>query len=156
MRRASVVAAVAGSYVLLIGFLVLILVALTTALADGWKLRQAAARQLDSSPRFSPDGALIAFLRGPELWVMAADGADQRPVAGAMRFAWTRRGDALLVSHGGRRVFLVEPDGGGAVPAGRARLPRPTASDRRAGSVVFARDHRLWLRTRDGRELELT
>ncbi|HSP73143.1 MAG TPA: hypothetical protein VLN26_12285 [Gaiellaceae bacterium] len=156
MRRAVVIAAVAASYVLLVGFMALFVVALTTALADGWKLRQAAERHLDSSPRFSPDGSLIAFLRGAELWVMAGDGADQRPVAGATRFAWTRRGDALLVSRGGSRVFLVGPEGGSLVPAGRAQLPRAARSDRHGGSVVFVRDHRLWLRARDGSVQELT
>lgn len=156
MRRATVIAAVAASYVLLVGFIALFVVALTTALADGWKLRQAAERHVDSSPRFSNDGSLIAFLRGAELWVMDVDGTDQRPVAGATRFAWARHGGALLVSRGGSRVFLVGPDGGDLVPAGRAQLPRAARSDRHGGRVVYVRDHRLWLRARDGSVQELT
>jgi len=61
----------------------------------------------DSSPRFSPDGTRIAFLRGdPTLYdarlvVVGMDGSephDVTPAGWPMEFAWTPDGSALLVN----------------------------------------------------------
>lgn len=157
MRRAAVVASVAVSYTMMIGLLLLIVIALTTAVADGWRLRATAAMVVDRSPQFSPDGSEIAFIRAGEgaarLWVMSSDGSDQRPLAQATRFSWTARSSALLFSRGGPRVFRVEA-GGGRPVAVRERLAKPaTRSHRRA---VFVRGHRVYLRDEDGRVWELT
>lgn len=135
MRKGATWAAVAGGFALMLGFLALLLVAVTVAVADGWQLRESAARNRDSSPRFSPGGGRIAFVRGGRVWVMAADGSDQRPVGGAKRFAWTASGRLLV--------------GGG-------RLPKDAGSARSRGRLVFVRGHRLWLRDRAGVEVELT
>ena len=84
MRRAMAWSAVGAAYTLLIGFMVVLVVALTAAIADGWALRQAAERHEDGSPRFSPDGSQIAWIRhddsGAQLWVMEADGSGQQPL----------------------------------------------------------------------------
>ena len=160
MRRAMAWSAVGAAYTLLIGFMVVLVVALTAAIADGWALRQAAERHEDGSPRFSPDGSQIAWIRhddsGAQLWVMEADGSGQQPLGPASRFRWTRGGAALLFSRGGRRVFVVQPEGSPPVAAGRARLAKPAPRDRRGGRVVFVRGHRLVLRLPDGSERALT
>jgi dipeptidyl aminopeptidase/acylaminoacyl peptidase len=157
-RKVLVYGAVAGSYLLLVSILVLMVVALTAAITDGWKLRQAADARTDSSPRFSPDGTLIAFIRvaeGPsELWVMADDGTDARPLARADRFAWTKRGDLLLSR--GARVFRVGPDGGFPAAAGSAALPDGAGGARSRRREVYTRDSHIWVRGPDGSVRELT
>ena len=157
-RKALVYAAVAGSYLLLVSFLVVMVVALTAAIADGWKLRQASQARTDSSPRFSPDGTLIAFIRvadGPsELWVMADDGTDARPLARADRFTWTKSGELLLSR--GTRVFRVGPDGGYPAAAGNAGLPEGAGAERSRRREVFTRDSHIWVRGPDGSVRELT
>ena len=156
-RKVLVYAAVAGAYLLLTSFLVLMVVALTSAIADGWKLRQAADARTDSSPRFSPDGTLIAFIRvaeGPsELWVMADDGTDARPLARADRFAWTKGGDLLLSR--GTGVFRVGPDGG-YPSAAAVSLPGGAGAERSRRREVFARDSHIYVRGPDGSVRELT
>jgi hypothetical protein len=160
MRKVAALGAVAAAYLLLFGFMALLVIAVTAAISDGWALRQAAERHVDESPRFSPDGAQIAWIRrddkGAELWVMASDGSNQQPIAGATRFRWARRGGALLFSHGGPHVFLVAPDGSAPVDAGRAQLARGTTGDESRGRRVFSRGHRLYLRLRDGTQRALT
>ncbi len=150
-------ASVALSYTMLVGLLVLIVLALTTAVADGWRLRASAAMQVDSRPQLSPDGTQVAFIRAGEgaarLWVMGYDGTDQRPLAQATRFSWSARSGALLFSRGGPRIFRVRIDGGRPV-AVRAQIGKPaTRSHRRA---VFVRDDHVYLHDEDGRVWELT
>ena len=134
MRKGVVYAAVGAGFALMLGFLCLLLAAFTGALADGWRLREAAAHIRDSSPRFSPAGTRIAFLRGAKVWVMADDGSDPRPVGEAKRFAWTRSGTIVLGAH----------------------AAHDAGSPRSRGRLVFVRDHKLWLRVRGGAEIELT
>jgi dipeptidyl aminopeptidase/acylaminoacyl peptidase len=160
MRRLVALSAVGAAYTLLLGFVAVLVLSVTAAVADGWALRQAAQRYADSSPRFSPDGSRIAWIRrdeqGSELWVMQADGSSQQPVAAATRFRWTRDGAALLFSRGGPRVFRVDPDVAIPTAAGRAELARGTARDESHGRRVSVRDHRLWLRLPGGGERRLT
>ena len=60
----------------------------------------------DTGPRFSPDGAAIAYLSGEpgddaQVWLMDRDGGSPRRVAdfphGAGDIAWLPAGDALIV-----------------------------------------------------------
>src|SRR5829696_9417007 len=160
MQKAAAFTAVAAGYGLMIAVLLAIVLSLTTALSDGWALRQSAHRTRDESPRFSPDGRLIAFLRRGDdpasVWVLSGEDETPLRVAEATRFVWTPQG-TLLISRGGPRVFRVPAEGGPAVPAGRRRLPpgrgRAAAPD---GRVVFVRDHHLFLRAPDGTVERLT
>jgi hypothetical protein len=145
--RTTTYVLVAASYTLLIGILVLIVVALTTAVADGWRQRAQAAAVVDRAPQFSRDGSYVAFLRsgdGPSrLWVMSDDGTDARPVARATRFAWGA-GHTLVFARGGRR-FRIGADGGNARPATEAFGPRRTTS---RGRSLFVRAHHVYVRDR--------
>jgi Tol biopolymer transport system component len=147
--RTTTYVLVAASYTLLIGILVLIVVALTTAVADGWRQRAQAAAVVDRAPQFSRDGSYVAFLRSGEgpsrLWVMSDDGTDARPVARATRFAWGA-GHTLVFARGGRR-FRIGADGGNARPATEAFGPRRTTS---RGRSLFVRAHHVYVRDRSG------
>jgi hypothetical protein len=147
--RSAAVVLVAGAYAMLVGFLVLIVVALTTAVADGWKQRAQAAAVTDRAPQFSADGALIAFLRSgdgpPRLWVMDASGENPRPVARATRFAW-RAGHTLVFARDGR-LFAVGADGGDARPTHGSLGPARTRS---RGLTVFVRDRHVYVRDGSG------
>jgi Tol biopolymer transport system component len=85
-------------------------------------LTQASGVALNFQPRISPDGKTIAFItdrRGQyNLWVMNADGSNQRPVftdvnATALEPAWTPDGNYIVVRKGGRGG-----GGEGGAPAG--------------------------------------
>ena len=147
--RTTTYVVVAAAYTLLIGILVLIVVALTTAVADGWRQRAQAAAVVDRAPQFSRDGSYVAFLRsgdGPSrLWVIGDDGTDARPVARATRFAWGA-GHTLVFARGGQR-FRISADGGAARPATDAFGPRRTTS---RGRSLFVRDHHVYVRDASG------
>ncbi|MEV5495918.1 alpha/beta fold hydrolase [Nonomuraea fuscirosea] len=75
------------------------------------RLRQALlAAERDTSPRLSPDGRSIAFLRtgdsGPEVWLRTGDGAERRLAAhhaeAIQDLRWTADGSALLYRRGPR------------------------------------------------------
>ena len=85
-------------------------------------LTQNSGVALNFQPRISPDGKTIAFIsdrRGQyNLWVMNADGSNQRPVftdlnATALEPAWTPDGNYIVVRKGGRGG-----GGEGGAPAG--------------------------------------
>lgn len=57
----------------------------------------------DYSPQVSPDGSRILYQRGLEVWVMNADGSNQRVVVRGYRAAWAPDGQRL--------VFVRWPDG---------------------------------------------
>jgi Tol biopolymer transport system component len=42
----------------------------------------------DYSPAWSPDGAVIAFTRNAEIWLMGSDGSDQAPLVAGLWPAW--------------------------------------------------------------------
>jgi hypothetical protein len=157
MRKAAVFVSVGASYLLLFGVLVLLVLSLTSALADGWKLRASAAATAERSPSFSPDGTRIGFIRKsgsaePELWVMDADGSDQLRLARATRFSWARGGRSLVFARDGR-VYRVGAEGGNAV---RARAAIGRSVRRWHGRSVLVRDGHVVLRDGDGREWQLT
>jgi dipeptidyl aminopeptidase/acylaminoacyl peptidase len=75
------------------------------------RLRRALlASERDTSPRLSPDGRSIAFVRtgddGPELWLRTDDGAERRLVRhhgeAIQDLRWTAGGSALLYRHAPR------------------------------------------------------
>jgi dipeptidyl aminopeptidase/acylaminoacyl peptidase len=50
----------------------------------------------DASPRWSPDGSAIAFLRAGQLWLLRLDGGEPRPLANASGAAvWSPDGQAI-------------------------------------------------------------
>jgi hypothetical protein len=155
MRKAAVGALVVCSYAMMIGLLLAIVLALTTAFADGFKVRAAAKLVVDRAPQLSPDGRQVAFIRtdagGRRLWVMGDDGTDQRPLARAERFSWAG-GDALLFVRAGR-VFRISAAGGGAVRVRTTLRPAAPASERRR---VFVRGNHVYLRDAGGHEVALT
>src|SRR5829696_4798047 len=93
MQKAAAFTAVAAGYGLMIAVLLAIVLSLTTALSDGWALRQGAHRTRDGSPRFSPDGrrrlprgrdrtaapdGRVVFVRDHHLFLRTPDGTVER------------------------------------------------------------------------------
>ncbi|HSI99136.1 MAG TPA: hypothetical protein VLA59_01990 [Patescibacteria group bacterium] len=125
--------------------------AFTTAQADGtWQLATAApdgsqVTRLGEGeyPTWSPDGARLAFGRGDEIWVMNADGSDQRRlVAGASPWsmAWDPDGSRLAylapepTETGGEGMF-VSPEALWFVDIGSGGLTRVTPGEVLAGGT---------------------
>jgi hypothetical protein len=84
----------------------------------------------DSAPSWSPDGSRIAFERGPagddpgkDLWSMAADGTDQRPLAAAAGTQESPDWQPLPVAPPANAA--VPPPSGATGPS-RAAAPRLT------------------------------
>ncbi|GAA1651832.1 S9 family peptidase [Nonomuraea maheshkhaliensis] len=81
-----------------------------TATGDVRLRRALLAAERDTSPRLSPDGRSIAFLRtgdsGPEVWLRTGDGAERRLAAhhaeAVQDLRWTADGSALLYRHSPR------------------------------------------------------
>ena len=87
----------------------------------------------DGSPRFSPDGSMLAFLRGRQagearqVWVIHAHGGEARQLTGAARgvqdFAWS--------PDGSRIVFCADTEpSAGAAAGGQVEGPRVVEVDR--------------------------
>ena len=67
----------------------------------------------DEYPRWSPDGAEIAFFRGDEgVFVVPSAGGAAEPVTRGFAPTWSPSGSRLAVLRGAQ-VYLVRPDGGG-------------------------------------------
>lgn len=89
---------------------------------DGSDRRQLTTDTRSHSPRWSPDGRLIAFHRAGDIWVMQADGsAAHRVTSGAandINPTWSPDGGRLVFSRttdgtlAGRSLFVVSAAGG--------------------------------------------
>lgn len=104
-------------------------------------------RESDWVPSVSPDGGRIAFLRNPgpagaELWVMKADGTEQRRLAGGVSLEFPQ---PPSWSPDGRSIAVVGSPGGG--PAGLWVIGADRAGARRLGDAeagpVWCPDGRL-------------
>src|SRR6185312_5793101 len=90
MRKAGVFAIVGAAYTLLLGILLVLVLAVTTAVADGWKLRERSGSTVDRAPQFSRGGARV--------FRVGADGGAARPADGALGpVRRTSRGRTVLV-----------------------------------------------------------
>ena len=117
----------------------------------------------DSAPRWSPDGATLAFLRRddegmpPQLWLLPADGGEARPLSalagGVSEFVWAPDGATLYCTSD------VDPD---AAPDGGSTVPRA----REVHELYYRGDTIGWrgrvqrqvfaVRLEDGRAKQLT
>jgi TolB protein len=66
--------------------------------ADGRTYSLVADPANDWGPAWSPDGSKIAFTRGEQVFIVNADGSDERPFAGGQGPAWAPDGSRLAVS----------------------------------------------------------
>jgi len=105
-----------------------------------------------SDAAWSPDGTLVAFVRGRRLWIANADGTGARrlvatPGAAELEPAWSPNGRLIVytaVVDDARRLAVVEPDGTGA--------RRIAASTGEEWSPAFSPDGRrlAFVSSRDG------
>ncbi len=79
-------------------------------------------------PRWSPNGQRIAFVRNAELWVMNADGSDQKSllpnVADNLGVDWSADGAWLVTM--APRLLLVRPDGSEKIPVWLPTFGQPS------------------------------
>jgi TolB protein len=72
--------------------------------AEGGGLRQLTRAHEDTSPAWSPDGKKIAFVRGIssfDIYVMKADGSEQRKLAAGDSPTWSPNGATIAFDRGG-------------------------------------------------------
>lgn len=113
---------------------------LATAASDGSQVTRLGAGEY---PAWSPDGARLAFGRGDEIWVMNADGTDQRRLAAGAApwsIAWDPDGSRIAYmapeprDSGGEGVF-VSPEALWFVDVGTAATTQITPAELPDGST---------------------
>lgn len=111
------------------------LVGVVSVRPDGRDMRLVARG--GNEPRYSPDGARIAFLRSHRLWVARADGSGAQAVTPRGWLVgdheWSPGGTRLAFDRGfenGVRsaIYTVEPDGGGLQRLAKAPMPTSLSS----------------------------
>jgi Tol biopolymer transport system component len=111
----------------------------------------------DSEPTPSPDGTMIAFVRGEglsELYVMAANGSGQRHLGRGSRPGWSP--DSRRIAYtGDRQIRVANADGSGeTVVASGAQFPSPPAWSPDGSRIAFTRlrelNHELVVVRADG------
>jgi Tol biopolymer transport system component len=99
---------------------------------DGSGARIVASEGNNGAPSWSPDGRQIAFLRGDAVWLMGADGSNQRSLGVTLsvntHLSWSPDGTRLAVGTGNpSRIAVIGLGGGGVTfagpPAGQADHP---------------------------------
>jgi Tol biopolymer transport system component len=84
---------------------------LYTVLASGSGLRRLTT-QGGATPRWSPDGKQIVFVRGTSIWTMSADGSHQRRVADGWGPAFSPDGKSIAFVHPVRQPTCPAIPGG--------------------------------------------
>ena len=105
----------------------------------------------DSQPRYSPDGALIAFLSDREgsenVWIAKSDGSDPRQLSKDQQSLfispeWTPEGEYVLVTRqasSGSELWMYHIQGGSGVQITKAPPPNaPTTTPRRVSMGAVA------------------
>ena len=123
---------------------------------DGTGIRRLTYRSTqDVNPAWSPDGKTIAFAHDDRIWLMNADGTNQRPVSEPPSFgsdgqpAWSFNGRRIVFSRSwaqeepGQDIFVIDADGGGEeqLTEGK-RLNAWPAWSPDGRRIVFASDRR--------------
>ena len=118
-------------------------------------------RGTDEGPSWSPDGSKIAFASKRagdfDIWVMDADGTDQRPVAirsgtTEMRPDWAPDGSALVVAGGPAGVLRMALDGTVTVLEADSKAARPSWSPE-GGRVVYSGAEGMTIVDEEGSQL---
>lgn len=77
---------------------------------------------MDWGPVWSPDGSRIAFVKavgGDSLYVMKADGSEQKPLSNTMDYisdiypTWSPDGEKIVFQSTGAEIYIIDTDGSG-------------------------------------------
>ncbi len=112
------------------------------------------------NPKWSPDGSKIAFVRvdktGRHLWVMNADGSNQRPLTHDLgkvecwNYDWSPDGSRIAFSvkiSGKREVWVMNEDGSGKRKLGNGMLPEWVSESKLVYKKSDCELVSTWLRT---------
>ena len=87
-----------------------------TAKSDGTSKRQLTFEGVSGRPDFSPDGKKIAFIsvrpaaKGPEVWVMDADGSNQKSLGEGVTPDWSPDGKSIAFALN-NQIWVMTADG---------------------------------------------
>ncbi len=137
---------------------------------DGTGLEPLTDRDWDRfEPAWSPDGSQIAFVTAgpgtieangnpPQIWVMDADGSDQRQLTsvpfGAWRPAWSSDGSQIAFDDGGSAIYVINADGNGLRRLGPSIVGFDPTWSPDGNRIAFTggsnNDHRIFSMNLDG------